>query len=98
MPVSANLRRLIEANAPLWAGEAEIARTYWTSPVRTRETDKQWLRYQCWKEYVGVAMFPGATKDVCLPTGLAATLREQVPQLDITVDRHDLQERRGPVV
>lgn len=92
MPVSAPLRRLIDANAPLWAGEAEVARTYWTSPVRTRETDKQWLRYQCWKEYVGVAMFPGETKDVCLATGLAATLREQVPQLDITVDRHDLRD------
>ena len=92
MPVSANLRRLIEANAPLWAGEAEIARTYWTSPVRNRETDRLWLKRQCWKEYVGVAMFPGATQDVALVTGLAATLREQVPQLDITVDRHDLRD------
>jgi hypothetical protein len=92
MPISENLRRLIEANAPLWAGEAEIARTYWTSPIRTRETDKLWLKRQCWKEYVGVAMFPGETKDVCLATGLAATLREQVPQLDITVDRHELRD------
>ncbi|HKT17380.1 MAG TPA: hypothetical protein VJR47_05010 [Stellaceae bacterium] len=92
MPVSANLRRLIDANAPLWAGEAEIVRTYWTSPIRTRDTDKLWLRRQCWKEYVGVAMFPGETKDVCLATGLAATLREQVPQLDITIDRHDLRD------
>jgi hypothetical protein len=92
MPVSQNLRRLIDANAPLWAGEAEIARTYWTSPIRTRETDKLWLKRQCWKEYVGVAKFPGATVDVAMCTELAKDLKEQVPQLDITVDRHDLRE------
>ena len=92
MVLSANLRRLIEANAPLWAGEAEIVRTYWTSPIRTRETDKLWLKRQCWKEYVGVAMFPGETKDVAMVSCLATTLRELVPQLDVTVDRHDLRD------
>ncbi len=92
MPVSQTLRRLIDANAPLWAGEAEIARTYWTSPVRTRETDKAWLKRQCWKEYVGVAKFPGPTVENALCTGLAKDLQEQVPQLDITVDRHDLRD------
>ena len=92
MPVSQNLRRLIEANAPLWAGEAEIVRSYWTSPVRTRATDKYWLTCQCWKEYVGVAMVPGGTIDVNRLTRLAVTLREQVSQLDITVDRHDLRD------
>jgi hypothetical protein len=92
MPISENLRRLIEANAPLWAGEAEIARTYWTSPIRTRETDKLWLKRQCWKEYVGVAMVPGDTLAVNRLTGLAATLAAQVPQLDVTVDRHELRD------
>ena len=92
MPVSENLRRLIEANAPLWAGEAEVVRTYWTSPIRTRATDKQWLKYQCWKEYVGVAMGPGSALDVNRLTLLAKTLEKQVPQLDITVDRHDLRD------
>ena len=43
MPLSDQLKRLIAANAPLWAGEAEIARTYWTAPIRTIETDKKWL-------------------------------------------------------
>jgi len=55
MTVSSNLRRLIAANAPLWAGEAEIVRTYWTAPHRTRATDKLWLKRQCWKEYCGLA-------------------------------------------
>jgi hypothetical protein len=92
MPVSQNLRRLIEANAPLWAGEAEIVRTYWTSPVRTRETDKLWLMYQCWKEYVGVAMGPGGALEVNRLTLLAKTLAEQVAQIDITVDRHAMRD------
>ena len=92
MPVSDNLRRLVDANAPLWAGEAEIVRTYWTSPIRTRATDKLWLKYQCWKEYVGVAMGPGGALDVNRLTLLAKTLEKQVPELDITVDRHDLRD------
>ncbi|HXQ50435.1 MAG TPA: hypothetical protein VN802_05015 [Stellaceae bacterium] len=92
MPIGQNLRSLIDANAPLWAGEAEIARTYWTSPVRTRETDKKWLKSQCWKEYVGVAKFPGETVEVAMCTDLANELKVLVPKLDVTVDRHDLRE------
>lgn len=92
MPISQNLRRLIDANAPLWAGEAEIARTYWTSPIRTRETDKLWLKRQCWKEYVGSATSSGPTVELAMCTGLAKFLQEQVPQLDITVNRHDLRD------
>ncbi len=92
MPISQDIRRLIDANAPLWAGEAEIVRTYWTSPVRTRETDKLWLKRQCWKEYVGVAKFPGETVEVAMCTDLANELKELVPKLDITVNRHDLRE------
>jgi hypothetical protein len=92
MPVSQNLRRLIDANAPLWAGEAEIVRTYWTSPGRTRETDKLWLKYQCWKEYVGVAMVPGGALEANRLTLLTNILPKLVDQLDITVDRHDLRD------
>jgi hypothetical protein len=90
MSVSQNLRRLIDANAPLWAGEAEIARTYWTSPIRTRETDKLWLKRQCWKEYAGANESQGEYKGMI--SGLAVELTEQVPQLDISVDRHDLRD------
>jgi hypothetical protein len=45
------LHALIAANAPLWAAEAEVVRSYWDSPVRTRETDLLWLLRQCYKEY-----------------------------------------------
>jgi hypothetical protein len=92
MTLSENLKRLIAANAPLWAGEAEIARTYWTSPIRTRETDKKWLRDQCWKEYVGVAMGPRGALEENRLTGLIPTLSDWVPRLDITIDRHAMRE------
>ena len=92
MKLSDQLQRLIAANAPLWAGEAEIARTYWTAPIRTRETDKTWLRDQCWKEYVGVAMGPGGALEENRLTGLIPTLSDWVPQLDITIDRHAMRE------
>ena len=53
MALSPELQRLIEVSAPLWAGEAEVVRTYWTSPVRTLETDLLWIRRQCSKEFNG---------------------------------------------
>ena len=53
MSLSADLTKLIDLSAPLWAGEAEVVRTYWDSPVRSRETDLLWLRRQCSKEFNG---------------------------------------------
>lgn len=47
---SRHLKQLIDANAPLWAGEAEVFRTYWDWPRRTRKTDLLWLARQCHKE------------------------------------------------
>src|SRR5687767_8307199 len=48
---NSNLRRVIDVATPLWAGEAEVVRTYWTSPKRTIETDLLWLKRQCFKEF-----------------------------------------------
>ena len=92
MSINENIRRMIDANAPLWAGEAEIVRTYWTSPLRNRETDKLWLKRQCWKEYVGVAKFDGPTLDVAMPTEMISDLKDMLPKLDISVNRHDVRE------
>ncbi len=89
MGLSPALRALIEANAPLWAGEAEIVRTYWTSPVRTRETDRLWLKRQCWKEYAGIADSEGKT--IGMVSNLEHKLGEWVPRLDIDVDRHEVE-------
>ena len=30
MALSPELQRLIDVSAPIWAGEAEVVRTYWT--------------------------------------------------------------------
>ena len=48
-----HLRNLIEASAPLWAGEAEVVRTYFNSTARTVRTDRVWLKRQCFKEFFG---------------------------------------------
>ena len=37
---SSQLVSLVDAVAPLFAGEAEVMRTYWTSPDRSVETDR----------------------------------------------------------
>lgn len=47
---SPGLIELIEANAPLWAGEAEVVRTYWDWSGRSLDTDEAWLLRQCHKE------------------------------------------------
>lgn len=44
------LHRLIAVNAPLWAGEAEVFRAYWSWRGRTRETELRWLLRQTFKE------------------------------------------------
>lgn len=48
---SEGLERLIHANEPFWGGEAEVIRSYWSSPVRTPEADRKWLIHQIYKEY-----------------------------------------------
>jgi hypothetical protein len=45
------LMRLIAANAPLWAGEAEVFRAYWDSAIRDPVSDRLWLLRQAYKEY-----------------------------------------------
>jgi hypothetical protein len=51
MRISPHVTALIDRCAPLWAAEAEIVRRYWTSPVRTPESDRLWLLRQMYKEY-----------------------------------------------
>ena len=56
MALSANLQKLIDISAPLWAGEAEVVRTYFNSPIRSRDNDLLWLRRQCSKEFNGTGI------------------------------------------
>ena len=87
MAVSANLRKLIRAAAPYWAGEAEVFRAYWGWDKRTRESDRLWLARQCSKEVWGSGLAP-------LDKGIFLAPAEQLvslfPKIDISVDRHEV--------
>lgn len=47
-----SVESVLEANAPYWAAEAELCRTYFASPGRTLDTDLRWLVLQASKELV----------------------------------------------
>lgn len=85
MTFSAQLKRLIDAAAPYWAGEAEVFQTYWTWSERTRETDRTWLAYQCSKEVWGSGLAP-LDKGIFLAP--AEELVAAFPRIDVDIDRH----------
>ena len=90
MTLSAELHRLIDVSAPLWAGEAEVVRTYWTSPVRNMDTDLLWIRRQCSKEFNGSGI--GEYKNMGVFMGPLTELQEVFPRIDVggphSVSRH----------
>ena len=53
MPVNENLRNVVDAATPLFAGEAEVVRTYFGWSERTAATDRKWIAHQCFKEFYG---------------------------------------------
>jgi len=87
MTVSDSLRRVIEANAKLWAGEAEVFRSYWNWTGRTRATDRQWLAYQCYKEVWSVVSGDPADG---LFMGTLRQLERMFPKIDSEFDRHEV--------
>ena len=87
MAASTHLRRLIEQSAPLWAGEAEVFKTYWTWDKRSRETDRKWLAYQCFKEIWGSGV---GDKSLGLFMGPVKQLEAWFPKIDTEVDRHEV--------
>lgn len=89
MEVSPRLSALIDRCAPLWAGEAEVARTYFASAKRTRETDRAFLRRQAFKEIWGSGL---TRRGETLVQAWARQLRDMFPKLDKDVDRHHALE------
>jgi hypothetical protein len=83
----ANIQRLINALTPLWAGEAEVVRTYWASPKRTLQTDLQWLRRQCFKEFWGSGV--GKYDRGGVVPGQLKKITERIGEIDVTIDRHE---------
>ena len=85
---TANIHRLIGVAAPLWAGEAEVVRTYWTWPGRSVQTDLQWLERQCFKEFWGSGVGKYDRGGVFL--GQIKQLAEKALDIDLTIDRHEI--------
>jgi len=82
------VRRLVDIAAPLWAGEAEVVATYWTSPVRTVQTDMQWLARQCFKEFWGSGVSKYDRGGVFL--GVLKNLIDAGPRIDISIERSEI--------
>lgn len=72
---SAGLRRVVAANAPLWAGEAAVFEAYWDSPARSRESDLLWLARQCRKE-----LFDGVLPRLGALDGMTRSLAAGTPR------------------
>jgi len=83
-------RALIALAAPLWAGEAEVVRTYWGSPGRTRDSDLAWLRRQCFKEFWGSGVGKYDRGGVVL--GQLKNLLARGDEIDAGIDRYEVLE------
>jgi len=83
-----NLRRVIAAAAPLWAGEAEVVRTYFASPQRSRESDLLWLARQCFKEFWGSGV--GKYDRGGVVPGQLKKIAERILEVDTTLGRHEV--------
>lgn len=80
-------QRMIENSGPLWAGEAEVVRTYFNWQGRTTQTDRKWLQHQCYKEFFGSG-FVDPTRGLIMEWG--REIMEKRPLLDQGYDRREL--------
>lgn len=86
---SPQLISLVDAVSPLFAGEAEVMRTYWTSPVRTAEADRLWLLRQSRKEVWDTPL--GDQRG--LYVGPVEDLLADFPKIDTEIPREDILAR-----
>lgn len=90
---SSGFRRLVERNAPLWGGEAEVIRTYFNSPQRNAASDRLWVLRQMYKEYWDGIMPPLAALQRLLPQLEREVTRTQL--LELTEVLHEEVEHYG---
>ena len=88
--VRKRIEQLVNVASPLWAGEAEVFRTYWSSPIRTRETDLLWLGRQCFKEFWGSGVGKYDRGGVVL--GPVKNLLAKTAEIDITFKRDEIAD------
>lgn len=86
--MNARIQHLVSVAAPLWAGEAEVVRTYFNAKTRSRETDMKWLARQCFKEFWGSGVSKYDRGGVFL--GVLKKLVEETPRIDLTLDRDEV--------
>ena len=86
---SPQLEALVDAVAPLFAGEAEVMRTYWTSPMRTPKTERLWLLRQSRKEVWDTPL--GDQRG--LYVGPVEDLLADFAKIDIDIPREDILAR-----
>jgi hypothetical protein len=88
MRANAKIEHLIGAAAPLWAGEAEVVRTYLNSPKRTTQTDLLWLARQCFKEFWGSGVSKYDRGGVYF--GILKKLIDLGPTIDVSTERAEI--------
>ncbi len=88
MPANARIAGLIAVSAPLWAGEAEVFRTYWMAPMRTRATDLLWLSRQCFKEFWGSGVGKYDRGGIVL--GSLKSIIAKGSEIDVSFDRSEM--------
>lgn len=104
--VSAGFRRLVERNAPLWGGEAEVIGSYFRSPQRNAASDQLWILRQMYKEYWDGMVPPLAAIQRALPQlergisrsqllELTEVLHEEVEHYGLFADIHDRLREPG---
>jgi hypothetical protein len=87
MRIRTEFERLTGLCGPLWAGEAEVARTYFSSPDRTSESDRKWIAHQCYKEFWGSGF---TDPKLGLIGEITEKIRDRLPEIDKTVDRYEI--------
>jgi hypothetical protein len=91
MIITDRLRDLIEKASIFWAAEAETCRTYFQSPERTRESDRDWLAKQCFKEVWGSGLTAKGEGGAMLQE-FSRRLIDMFPRIDVDVDRREALE------
>lgn len=82
--------RLAEGARRYFSAESEIVWRYFQSSSRTPESDRRWLRRQCYKELWGSGV---GDRENGLFLGPVLFLREAFDRIDRGVDRHDVLSR-----
>ncbi|MBT5047916.1 MAG: hypothetical protein HOM58_05385 [Rhodospirillaceae bacterium] len=89
MAANQHIRDVVDVATPLFAGEAEVVRTYFDWSGRTAETDRKWIGHQCFKEFYGSG-YGEPEHGIIVEWG--QWMIDRRPELDKGMDRHEMLE------